>query len=156
MQLNLLEQGVKVSYFRTKKRALLQYLRDHSGFVFCHNIPSLLKELGFSIYNPNECRLFIDSSKRSLKCVLLHNDNLFGVVPIGHSVCLHEEHGDVKRVLELLQYDKHNWIICVNLKIVCFLLGHQRGSTKYPCFLCVWDSKALEQRGEITPPAKTC
>ena len=156
MQLNLLEQGVKVSYFRTKKRALLQYLRDHSGFVFCHNIPSLLKELGFSIYNPNECRLFIDSSKRSLKCVLLHNDNLFGVVPIGHSVCLHEEHGDVNRVLELLQYDKHNWIICVNLKIVCFLLGQQCGSTKYPCFLCVWDSKALEQLGDITPPAKTC
>ena len=25
---------------------------------------------------------------------------LFGAVPIGHSVCLREEHGDVKRVTE--------------------------------------------------------
>ena len=51
---------------------------------------------------------FIDSSKWSLKCVFLHNENLFGAVPIGNSICLREEHGDVKRVIELLQYDKHN------------------------------------------------
>ena len=89
--------------------------------------------------------MFIDSSKRSLKCVLLHNGNLFGAVPVGHSVCLRKEHGDVKRVIELLQYDKHSWIICVDLKMVCFLLGQQRGCTKYPCFLCMCDSRALEK-----------
>lgn len=142
---NLLEQGVKVSYFRTRESTFLQYFRSDSGFVFCHNIPRLLKELGVSIYNPNEWRLFIDSSKRSLKCVLLHNGNLFSAVPIGHSVCLREEYGDVKRVIELLQYDKHNWIICVDLKMVSFLLGQQRGYTKYPCFLCMWDSRARER-----------
>ena len=26
--------------------------------------------------------------------------------------------------------------------MVCFLLGQQRGYTKYPCFLCMWDSRA--------------
>ena len=41
--------------------------------MFCHNIPGLVKELGFSIYSPNEWRMFIDSSKQSLKCFLLHN-----------------------------------------------------------------------------------
>ena len=144
-RLNEKKQGVKVSYFRTRESTFLQYFRSDSGFVFCHDIPGLLKELGLSIYNPNEWRMFIDSSKRSLKCVLLHNGNLFGAVPIGHSVCLREEHGDVKRVVELLQYDKNNWIICVDLKMVCFLLGQQRGYTKYPCFLCMWDSRAREK-----------
>ena len=39
-------------------------------------------------YDPNEWRLFIDSLKKSLGCVLLHNGNLFGAIPIGHSVYL--------------------------------------------------------------------
>ena len=52
---------------------------------------------------------------------------------------------NIKRVIELLQYHKHNWIICVDLTMVCFLLGQQRGYTKYPCFLCMWNSRAREK-----------
>ena len=142
---NLFEQGVKVSYFQTRKSTFLQYFRSNNSFVFCHNIPGLLKELGLSNYNPNEWRMFIDSSKRSLKCVLLHNGNLFGAVPIEHSVCLREEDGDVKRVTAFLEYDKHKSVISVDLKMVSFLLGQQRGYTKYPCFLCMWDSRTREK-----------
>ena len=29
-----------------------------------------------------------------------------------------------------------------NLKVISKLLGHQSGYTKFPCFLCYWDSKA--------------
>ena len=61
--------------------------------------------------------MFIDSLNQSLKCVFNYNCNLFGAVPIGPSVILREEGGDVKRVIELLQYDKYNWIICVDLRI---------------------------------------
>ena len=32
-------------------------------------------------------------------------------------------------------------MICVDLKIVNFLLGQQSDYTKYPCFLCYWDSR---------------
>lgn len=32
-------------------------------------------------------------------------------------------------------------MICVDLKMVNFLLGHQSGYAKYPCFLCLWDSR---------------
>ena len=28
-----------------------------------------------------------------------------------------------------------------DLKMVNFLLGQQSGFTKYPCFLCMWDSR---------------
>lgn len=142
---NLLENGAKVSYFRSRESAFLQYFRSDDGFVYCHNVHGLMEELGISAYNATEWRLFIDSSKRSLKCVLLHNGNVFGSVPIGHSVCLREEYEDIKRVIDLLQYHMHQWIICVDLKMVCFLLGQQRGYTKYPCFLCMWDSRAREK-----------
>ncbi|XP_076813187.1 uncharacterized protein LOC143459793 [Clavelina lepadiformis] len=105
----------------------------------------LLEELGIPIYNSIEWRMFIDSSKRILKCVLLYNSNLYGAVPVAHSVSLREEYGNIKRVIELLQYHKHNWIICVDLKMLCFLLGQQHGYTKYPCYLCMWDSRARDQ-----------
>lgn len=71
------------------------------------------------MYNPNERQMmFFDSSKWLLKCVLLHNGSLFGAVPISDSACLRDENWNVKKVIELLQYEKWNWIICVELKIV--------------------------------------
>ena len=137
---NLVEKGAKVSYVRSKK------VHFCSTFVvYCHNLQGLLKELGVPIYHSTEWRLLIDSSKERLKCVLLHNGNLYDAVPIGHSVCLREEYGNIRTIIELLQYNKHNWIICVDLKMVVFLLGQQRGYTKYPRFLCRWDSRAPEK-----------
>ncbi|QQP51270.1 Uncharacterized protein FKW44_012583, partial [Caligus rogercresseyi] len=51
---------------------------------------------GMPIYDPKEWRLFIDSSKSSLKCVILHNGNVYGAVPIGYSVSLREDYDDIK------------------------------------------------------------
>ncbi|XP_076367169.1 uncharacterized protein LOC143255416 [Tachypleus tridentatus] len=96
-------------------------------------------------YHPNDWRLFLDCSKQSLKCVLLHNGNVYAAVPIGHSVYLREEYNDIKTVIDLLKYHEHNWTTCVDLKMVNFLLGQQRGFTKYPCYLCMWDSRAREK-----------
>ena len=48
-------------------------------------------------------------------------------------------------VIDLLKYHEHNWIICVDLKMVSFLLGQQRGLTNFPCYLCMWDSRAREK-----------
>ena len=101
--------------------------------------------MGVTSYDPKEWRLFLDSSKRSLKCVLHHNGNIYGAIPIGHSVHLKEQYEHIKLVLDLLQYKEHNWVICVDLKMVNFLLGQQGGYTKYPCFLCLWDSRAKDK-----------
>ena len=49
-------------------------------------------------------RLFIECSKRSLKCVLLQNRNIYGCIPIGHSVIMKEEYGNIKLILERLKY----------------------------------------------------
>ena len=91
-------------------------------------------------YESKDWRLFIDSSKQSLKCVLLHNGNQFASVPIAHSTTL-----KVKYVLEKIGYDQHKWFICVDLKMVNFLSGKQSSFTKYLCFLCMWDSRDCTQ-----------
>ena len=97
----------------------------------------------YSVLTPfNVKGLFIDSSKRSLKCVLLHSRNIYGCIPIGHSVIMKEEYGNIKLILERLKYVDQQWLICVDLKMVNFHLGQQGGYTKYPCFLCYWDSRA--------------
>ena len=94
-------------------------------FVYCNNIQSLLSEMGLPEYNPDEWRLFIDSSKRSWKCVLFHNGNKFACVPIAHSVIVKEHYLNVKMALQKLRYSQHNWAICVDFKMVNFLLGQQ-------------------------------
>ena len=118
---------------------------EDNRFVYCNNIAGLLSQLGITLYTPADWRLFLDSSKRSLKCVLLHNGNVHGAVPVGHSVHLREEHNDIKMVIDLLRYHEHNWIICVDLNMVNFLLGQQHGFMKVPCYLCMWDSRARDK-----------
>jgi len=44
-------------------------------------------------------------------------------------------------VVEFFKYHEHEWQICGDLKVIGLLLG-QVGYTKYPCFLCDWDSRA--------------
>ena len=56
-----------------------------------------------------------------------------------------ESYGEVKIVLSLLDYDQRRWVICVDLKMVNFLLGQQAGYTKYRYFLCYWDSRARDK-----------
>src|SRR5678816_1848469 len=75
-------------------------------------------------------------------CVLLYSRNINGSISIGHSVQMKEEYANIKKILNRLQYHLHGWLICADLKMINFLLGQQGGYTKYPCFLCYWDSRA--------------
>ena len=142
---NLLQPGSSVTFYRNREKLFLNYFSLKSSLVYCHDIEGLLLQLGITQYQPNEWRLFIDSSKRSLKCVLLHNGNRYASIPVGHSVTLKESYKNVKNVLETLKYNDHGWMICVDLKMMNFLLGQQGGYTKYPCFLCYWDSRAKDE-----------
>ena len=54
---------------------------------------------------------------------LFHNGNLLSAIPIGHSVILKENYGDIKRFIELLKYDEHKWIIRVDRKMVLFVFS---------------------------------
>ena len=89
--------------------------------------------------------MLLDSSKRSLKCVLLHNTNMYGSIPIDYSTVLKEKYNAIKQGIEHIYYSRHKWLICVDLKTVNFLLGKQSGYTKRSCFWCMWDGRAKEE-----------
>ena len=82
--------------------------------------------------------------KKLVQCVLLHNGNTYASLPIGHSMKLKENYNNVKTVLQKLDYDSNQWLICVGLKMVNFLFGQQSGSTEYLCFICLRKSRARE------------
>ena len=58
-------------------------------------------------------------------------------------------------VLNKLWYSERNWAICVDFKMINSLVGQQGDYTKYPCFLCYWDSRATSlQRVKKDWPAQ--
>lgn len=159
---NLLSPGVTFSWYRNREDEFLKYFASEQNLVYCCNIPGLVEHLGTS-YNASDWRLFIDSSKRSLKGVLLHNGNEFGSVPVAHSVHLKETYDNMTFLLKTIKYNEHNWIVCGDLKVIGILLGLQQGYTKMPCFLCEfdsrahavhWDKKDWPPRQSLTPGAK--
>jgi len=97
-------------------------------------------------FNPDQCRLFIDSSKVSLKVVLLQNGNKFPSVPLAHVANMKESYESMKLLLRNTKYDEFKWKLCGELKVVALLLGMQLGYTKYCCFLCEWDSRDKKNR----------
>ena len=109
--------------------------------VYCHDVSGLVGHMGKE-YDPEEWRLFIDSSTRSLKAVLLFNGKKVASLPIAHSVTLKETYATMSLLLNNIQYQDHNWLLCGDLKVISILLGQQGGYTKHPCFLCLWDSRA--------------
>ena len=114
---------------------------QENNVVYCHEVRGLLEKMSLTEYFPHDWCLFIDSSKRSLKCVLLHNGKKLGSIPIAHSTKMKEDYNTISLVLEKIKHHEHHWVICVDLKMVNFLLGQQSGYTKFPCFLCLWDSR---------------
>jgi len=110
------------------------------GLVACTDTDGLMQTLNIN-HNPLEWRLFIDSSKLSLKAVPLHNGNTLPSIPVGHSVH-NESYENMKILMEVINYDKFKWQICGDLKVIALLPGLQQGFTKYCCFICEWDSRA--------------
>ncbi|KAK4876078.1 hypothetical protein RN001_012500 [Aquatica leii] len=117
---NLLAPTVTITTYRTREKNILQFFSENEGLVYCNDIAKLLLDMGLKEYKSTELRLFIDSCKRSLKCVLLHNGNKFASIPIAHSTKLKEEYENVKLVLEKIKFSEHQWPICVDLKMVNF------------------------------------
>jgi hypothetical protein len=100
------------------------------GLADCTDIEGLMQTFSIN-HNPLDWRLFIDSSKLSLKAVLLHNGNTVPSIPVGHSLHNKESYENVKILLEAINYDKFKWQICGDLKVIAVLLGLQQVFTKF-------------------------
>jgi len=132
-----------VTLFRNHHEQFELFFKKEDTLVFCQNVDSLMQEMGIT-RNPQEWWLFIDSSKLSLKAVLLHNTNQLPSIPVGHAVHMKETYENLKQLLKKIEYRMHGWQICADLKVVSLLMDLQQGYTKYCCFLCQWDSRAKE------------
>ncbi|GBN35087.1 Tau-tubulin kinase 1 [Araneus ventricosus] len=141
---NLLTTHTSFSWYRNREKQFLSFFKSDNFLVYCADIPGLLHELEDIPYNPNNWRLFIDSSKRSLKAFLLHNESKLASVPVAHSVFMKETYESMEMLLTKIKYTEHKWAICGDLKGIGLLLGQQSGFTKFPCFICEWDSRDRE------------
>lgn len=153
---NLLSSGTSFSWYRHREKEFTQFFYKEGNLVYCNDVQGLMNSFEIE-YDSSEWRLFIDSSKTSLKAVLLHNGNKFASLPVGHSVHMDENYNDLATILEKIKYQDNQWMVCGDFKILSMLLGQQAGYTKYPCFLCLWDSRARDQHWTNTdwPPRET-
>ena len=113
---NLLAFSCKISKPRKRHVTFANFYAmssdsDHPSLCCCTDIHSLFQEIDIA-YSASDWRLFIDSSKRSLKAVLRHIDNVYQSIPIAHTVQMKEDRESVKILLELIQYNDHNWDVC--------------------------------------------
>ncbi|GFX39053.1 uncharacterized protein TNCV_3426391 [Trichonephila clavipes] len=99
---HLLNSGVSFSWYRFREKEFVPFFTQERG-------PSFLQQLEMFkiIYEPEDWRRFIDSSKRSLKAVLLHNGKRYASVSVGHSVHLKECYENLEFILNKLSYSDH-------------------------------------------------
>jgi len=117
-------------FYHGRHEVFKDFFSQEDGAVFCNDVCSIMEVLGHE-YNPDQWRLFRDSSKVSLKLVLLHNRNRFPSVPLAHAANMKESYESMKLLLGKIKYDKFKWNLFGDLKVVALLFGMQLGYTKY-------------------------
>ena len=160
--LGCLESGVKTGqrkrshvfdqFFNTQrvvvqlkaKRGTSEPTTKEVDVVYCSNIPGLFEQLNQQ-YSAGDYRLFLDGSRKSFKALLLQNEpdgnKRKPAIPIAESDGMPESYQAIKTVLELLHYDDHQWFVQGDFKVINILTGLKGGGSKYPCYLCNFDSR---------------
>ena len=101
--------------------------------VHWNNIQELTEELQLECPS-GQWRLFIDSSKASLKAVLLHNGSKFPCVQLAHAVHMEETYEKLQVLLQKIRFEEHRWSIFADVKVVAMLMVKQGGYTKFCSF----------------------
>ena len=94
---NLTYLGLRTSYFRKRNEDLVTYFTDVNNLTYCSNIEGFFSVFDME-HNYVNWRLFIDSSKRSLKAVLPE-----------HSVHLKGTYERMVILLNALNYNNYKW-----------------------------------------------
>ena len=80
-QWNLVHPDVRISTFRKRNADLMKFFKYENELCSCTDVDGLLVALNLH-HDTSQWRLFIDSSKRSLKAALLHNGNQLPSIPV--------------------------------------------------------------------------
>ena len=123
-QRNLLNDTVQITEQRKQHQSFSGFFTTQNAICFCNNVCGLFYSIGIP-YILSEWCLFIDTSSKNLKAVLLHNGNKYPSLPLAHSVHLKETYKNVKTVLNVLKYDQYNWEVIGDFKMIAFLMGMQ-------------------------------
>ncbi|XP_022826353.1 peptidyl-prolyl cis-trans isomerase G-like [Spodoptera litura] len=83
-QWNLLQHDVRVTAYRKRHVSYVNFYSKDGDSIYCNDVVGLMAKLDHQ-HSPDEWRLFIDSSKTSLKAVLLHNGNQYPSIPVTSS-----------------------------------------------------------------------
>jgi len=83
-----------VCFYCGRHEEFKDFFSQENGVVFCNDVCSVMEVLGHE-YNPDKCHLFTDSSKVSLKVVLLHNGKRFPSVPSAHATNMKESYESI-------------------------------------------------------------
>jgi len=103
-QWKYLDEGVKITLYRYCQKNLEEFFTMEGTLVACKYMYGLFKALNMS-HCSGECRLFIDSSKVSLKAVLLHNGNVLSSIAVAHAFGIKESDDSMKQLLQYIKYD---------------------------------------------------
>ena len=71
---------------------------------------------------------------------LLYNGPSVPSIYVAHFTEMSETYESIEMLLKLIKNYERNWMVGSDLKVVSLILGIQSGYTKFPYFLCLWDS----------------
>lgn len=160
-QWKFLENGVFITAARRRSDHLAACFGMRNNICHCWDISHLFEVMN-QPFEKDEWRLFIDGSKTSIKAVLLHNGNVKPSIPVAFATGMKEEFDVMRDILNFIQYERNQFKIVADFKVIALLMGLQSGYTKYNCFLCLYDSRARNEhwsretwpeRTEYTPGA---
>ena len=142
----MVEKDVKVSYYRKRNRDLSSAFKIERPPCYCHDMEELFQTLGV-VHIVKEWRAFIDSSKRSLKAVLLHIGNKIPSIPIAHFALLKESYDSIEILLNTICYSDYQCSLCGGFKVIGILMGLQ-GVLQNTVVFMFWDVCTTAQHYE--------
>lgn len=113
---------------------------ENDELFYCNDIKALFFAMDIE-YIHTEWRMFIDSSKDSLKVALINRGKQLPTIPIAYSNKLKENKESMELLLRKIKYEQYEWEICGDFKIISILTGVQDGYTKHMCYMCEWNSR---------------
>ena len=102
-QWKYLDEGLKISVCRYRQKNLEEFFTMEGTLVARKDVDVLFKAFNMS-HCSDEWRLFIDTSKVTLKVVLLHNGNVLPSIPVVHAFGVKESGDSMKQLLQYIKY----------------------------------------------------
>jgi len=97
---NLLQPGSLTTFYWKCHPEFMPCFTQENDVAYWNNVEGLLRKIGAAELDPKVWRLFNDSLKRSLKCVLLRDGNTFG---LWHLKLIFIQWADHSRKIKLIE-----------------------------------------------------